>query len=364
MTNTTPTKLRMAVLGLGRMGLRHASNVAYHVPRAELVAGADAYGPSLAKAKEVLPPGIHLTTSYQEILNMPDIDAVLIATETASHAQLTIDAVKAGKHVLLEKPISISVDAARPVLEVVRKHPEIQVMVGFCRRFDESYQYAARLAHSGELGKTYLIKSASNDTYHPTGFFVQYAKHSGGIWIDAGIHDIDGARWLLDVANPKSLSNPKKQVSYVYASGAIIRHPGLAEHGDVDSAQAIINFENGTSCNIHASRTSMHGHDIFCEVFGTESKLYVNPIPAVNKVQIRDRYGVRNETTMSFLDRFKEAFVNEVNEFVAAVLDSKPMPVTVEDAFQASQIAVALTWSMRHNKPVFFDDEGEPILRD
>ncbi|RSH82098.1 uncharacterized protein EHS24_008302 [Apiotrichum porosum] len=360
MTNPTPpTKLRMAVLGLGRMGLRHAANVAYRTPRAELVAGADAYVPSLEKAKGELPPGVYLTTSYQEVLAMPNVDAVLIATETASHAKLTIEAVKAGKHVLLEKPISIDVDAARPVVEVVKQHPEVDVMVGF---FDESYQYAANKAHSGELGKPYLVKSASNDTYDPTGFFVQYAKHSGGIWIDAGIHDIDGARWLLDVANPKNLRNPKKQVSYVYASGAIIRHPGLAEHGDVDSAQAIINFENGTSSNIHASRTSTHGHDIFCEVFGTETKLYINPIPSINKVQIRDQWGVRNETTSSFLDRFKDAFVNEVNEFVGAVLDGKPMPVTVEDAFQASQIAVALTWSQRHNKPVLFDDDGEPIL--
>jgi myo-inositol 2-dehydrogenase/D-chiro-inositol 1-dehydrogenase len=217
----------------------------------------------------------------------------------------------------------------------------------------------------------YLVKAASNDTYDPTGFFVQYAKHSGGIWVDCGIHDIDGARWLLDVANP-ALPNPRKQVSHVYASGAIVRHPGLAAAGDADSAQAIIVFEKGAQCHIHASRTSAHGHDIFCEVFGTEGKLHINPvswtwveltqIPALNRVQIRDAHGVRHETTGSFLERFRDAFVNEVNAFTEAVLDGKDVPVTVEDAFQASQIAVALTWSMRHNKPVFFDDDGEPIL--
>lgn len=104
--------------------------------------------------------------------------------------------------------------------------------------------------------------------------------------MDAGIHDIDGARWLLDVGNPKTLANPKKQVSHVYASGAIVRHAGLAEQGDVDSAQAIINFENGTACNIHVSRTCMHGHDIYCEVFGTDKKLYINPVSTLRAMQL------------------------------------------------------------------------------
>ncbi|OCF32135.1 hypothetical protein I316_06291 [Kwoniella heveanensis BCC8398] len=218
------------------------------------------------------------------------------------------------------------------------------------------------LSASGKIGSTYLIKSASNDTYDPTGLFVQYAKASGGIFIDAGIHDIDIARWLLDVANPDTLANPKKQVTSVYASGRIVRHPGLEESGDVDSALAIINFENGTTCNFHVSRTSMHGHDIYCEIYGTESKLHVNSLPSLNKVKILDKYGVRNETTPSFLERFKDAFLNEVNVFTGKILDGEPVPVTIDDAFQASQIAVALTRSLRTRQPVFFDEDGEPIL--
>ncbi|OWT39483.1 myo-inositol 2-dehydrogenase [Cryptococcus neoformans Bt1] len=354
--------LRIAVLGLGRMGLRHACNVALCTPRAELVAGGDAYAPSLEKARGVLPSGIKLSASYDEILAMTDVDAVFIATETASHADLTIKAVKAGKHVLLEKPISIDVEAARPVLEAVKQHPEVKVMVGFVRRFDESYQYAHRQITHGNVGKVYLVKSASNDTFDPTGFFVQYSKASGGIFVDAGIHDIDGARWFLDVANPKGLQTPRKQVTRVFASGTIVRHPALAETGDVDSALATIEFENGTTCSFHVSRTSMHGHDIYCEVFGTESKLHINPLPSINKVEIRDKWGVRNEVTPSFLERFKDAFVNEVNTFTEAVLDDLPIPVTVEDAFQASQIAVALTHSYRTGQPVLFDDHGEPLL--
>ncbi|WWC65496.1 uncharacterized protein I303_108114 [Kwoniella dejecticola CBS 10117] len=357
-----PRKLKFAVLGLGRMGLRHASNVAYLTPRAELVAAADAYAPSVEKAEAVLPRSTRLFTSYDDVLNDAEVEAVLIATETASHASLTIKAIKAGKHVLLEKPISIDVEAARPVLKAAQARPDVKVMVGFVRRFDESYQYAYDQVTTGKIGKTYLIKSASNDTYDPTGFFVQYSKASGGIFVDAGIHDIDIARWMLDVDNPKSLPNVKKQVTSVYASGNIVRHPALAESGDVDSALAIINFENGTTCNFHVSRTSMHGHDIYCEIYGTEAKLHVNPLPSLNKVKILDGYGVRNETTPSFLERFKEAFANEVNIFTDTILDGKAVPVSVEDAFQASQIAVALTHSFRTQRPVFFDDEGQPIL--
>lgn len=102
---------------------------------------------------------------------------------------------------------------------------------------------------------------------------------------------------MLDVANPKSLSNPKKQVTRVYATGQNVRHPELSNDGDCDNALAVVEYENGTQCTFHLSRTAMHGHDCFAEIFGTEGKVIVNGNPQINRVEIRDQHGVRTEST-------------------------------------------------------------------
>jgi myo-inositol 2-dehydrogenase/D-chiro-inositol 1-dehydrogenase len=143
---------------------------------------------------------------------------------------------------------------------------------------DESYKEAKARIDSGQLGKVYMIKSVTNDQYDPSGFFVAYSKASGGIFIDCGIHDIDISRWLLDVANPAGLANPKKQVSRVFASGLSVRHPELGDQGDCDNALAVVEYENGTVCTFHLSRTAVHGHECSCEVFGTESKIVINGV--------------------------------------------------------------------------------------
>jgi myo-inositol 2-dehydrogenase/D-chiro-inositol 1-dehydrogenase len=112
--------------------------------------------------------------------------------------------------------------------------------------------------------------------YDPSGFFIAYSKASGAIFLDCGIHDIDMSRWLLDVANPANLTNPMKQVTSVYASGMNVHHPELADSGDCDHAFAMVQYENGSKCTFHLSRTNQNGHDAVCEVYGSEAKLTVN----------------------------------------------------------------------------------------
>lgn len=296
------------------------------------------------------------------MLSASDVDAVLIASETNTHADLAIRAINAGKHVLLEKPISVDVDLSRPVVEAAAANPSVKVMVGFSRRFDESYAEAKAMIDRDALGKPYLLKSCTNDQYDSTGFFVAYSKASGGIFIDCGIHDIDLARWLLDTANPANLKHKGKEVTRVFGSGMNVQHPELEKTGDCDNGMGIVEFENGTRAMIHLSRTAVHGHDCFSELFGTEGKVVVNGNPQLNKLEIRDQHGVRTLSTPTYYERFREAFVHEVNTFADVVLDDKPVPTTPEDALQAAQIAIALTHSFRTGVPVVFGDDGEPIL--
>lgn len=296
------------------------------------------------------------------MIGAPDVDAVLIASETSTHAELAIAAIKAGKHVLLEKPISVDVELSRPVVAAAAANPSVKVMIGFSRRFDESFAEAKAMVDAGALGETYLLKSSTNDQYDESGFFVAYSKASGGIFIDCGIHDIDLARWLLDSSNPAKLANPRKEVTRVFGSGMNVRHPELEKTGDCDNGMGIVEFENGTRAMIHLSRTAVHGHDTVSELFGTGGKVVVNGNPQINRLEIRDAHGVRTLSHPSYYERFREAFVHELNTFVDVVLEDKAVPTPAEDALKAAQIAIALTHSFRTGVPVVFGDDGEPIL--
>ncbi|RSH87063.1 hypothetical protein EHS25_003552 [Saitozyma podzolica] len=379
MTAQTQTKRRVkvAVLGVGLMGKHHARNIAYFDPNAELVAVSDIKPEALEWARAELPPTVKTYSSSEELLANPEVEAVLIATETAKHADLAIKSIRAGKastgtqlpsslvplrHSLIEKPISLDADESKRVVAEAKLHPELKVMVAFSRRFDESYNEAAARIKAGKLGTPYLIKSCTNDKYDSTGRFLAYSKHSGGIFIDCGIHDIDIGRWLLDVGNPAKLKNPTKQVTRVFATGLNTVYPELEAQGDCDNAIGVIEFENGTKFNIHLSRTSMHGHDVICEVFGTESKLVINENPNISRVEIRDAHGVRMESHPSFYERFKGAFVTEIQTFSKCILDDIAVPTPPQDALEAAQIAMALTHSFRTGMPVFFGDDGQPIF--
>lgn len=120
--------------------------------------------------------------------------------------------------------------------------------------------------------------------------------------------------------------------------------PELEELGDVDNSLSIVEFENGTMCTFHLSRTAMHGHECYCEVQGTKAKFVINQNPRQNRLEIMDEYGVRALSTQTYYDRFEEAFRTEIREFTACVLDDKPLPVTLEDAMEAAKISIALTW--------------------
>lgn len=218
---------------------------------------------------------------------------------------------------MLEKPISINVDESRPVVDAAR-NAKTKVMLGFVRRFDTAFrELKTHLSASGS--KPYILKSVTQDAYDETGFFVAYAKASGGIFMDCGIHDIDMARWLLNA----------DKVRRVYATGQLVCHPELAEQDDCDNALATIEFSNGTTATLHLSRTGMGGYESHVEVFGTKSKLTVDT-PASSRVQVTDGSSRRTESAPTYIERFGDAFIHEMNAFADCVLDD-----TRESPFQA-----------------------------
>jgi myo-inositol 2-dehydrogenase/D-chiro-inositol 1-dehydrogenase len=222
------------------------------------------------------------------------------------------------------------------------KRPALKVMIGYGRRFDPSYRDAYDKVQAGMIGTPFLVRSQNLDLNDASGFFVRFAPTSGGIFLDCTVHDIDLARWFL--GNPRPLR--------VFAAGTIAIHEGLREFGDVDNGVATCEFADGKLACFYASRTMAHGHETATEIFGTRGRLAVGANPRLDRVDISDAHGVRNECTPTFYERFEAAFLLELAHFVDAVLDDRAPALTLHDATEATRIALALRESLQTRRMV------------
>jgi myo-inositol 2-dehydrogenase/D-chiro-inositol 1-dehydrogenase len=303
--------LRVGIAGLGRLGRRHALNLAQRVPGATLAAVCSPLDADLAWARDAL-PGVSAARCYDEYAALvadETLDALWLVTPSALHAEQIVAALRAGKHVFCEKPLSLDVAECARVTAEAARYPHLQVTIGFMRRFDPSYRDAFGKVRAGAIGRPFLVRSQTCDLNDPDGFFVRFAPSSGGIFLDCTVHDIDVARWLLG----------RPRATRVYAAGTVALHEGLRELGDVDNGVAICEFEGGRLAMFYASRTMAHGNDTSSEVIGTAGALTIGRIPRANRVEVYDASGVRSECTPTFFDRFDEAFLHEAHAFVAAV---------------------------------------------
>ena len=317
------------------MGRRHAEQRARRTRGARLVAACSPLPTSATWAQhEFGVPALY--DDFAALLCDPQLQAVAIVTPTTLHAEQTIAALEAGKHVFCEKPLALEVAACERVEAVARRHPELVAMVGFVRRFDRHYQEAKAQVDAGRVGRPFLVRSQSCDMNDPDGFFVRFAPTSGGIFQDCSVHDIDVARWML--GKPKALRT--------FASGTIALHPGLAACGDVDNGLAIVEFEGGARGQFYASRTMAHGFDTHTEV--------ISALPAVSASASADSAtgcrvraaGVHHRVLVDFVERFSEAFQREMTAFVAACTGQAAAPLALSDATEATRIAVAITRSL------------------
>ena len=335
------TRLRVGIAGLGRMGQRHAFNLAHRTLGATLVAACSPIASELEWARDKL--GVkHLYGQYKDLLAHPELDAVFLVTPTTLHAEQIIQGLQAGKHVFSEKPLALNIPDCLKVEEEAARYSSQKVMIGFVRRFDPSYCDAYAKVQGGLIGRPFLVRSQTADQNDPSGFFVKFAPTSGGAMLDMCVHDIDVARWFLGAGTAVR----------VYAAGTIAIHKGLAECGDVDNGVGICEFSDGQIACFYASRTMAHGHETLSEIIGTRGRLTIGQNPRLDRVEIADAAGMRNECTPTFYERFAEAFQLEAQAFVDAVRGDLSVPVTLRDATEATRIGIALTRSLASGRAV------------
>lgn len=346
-------KLQVAVSGLGRMGARHALHFLGKTPRANLVAACDPSPKCRQWAEANLAPyGVKIYSSFEEMLEKEAIDAVVISCITTVHAEQTIRAIELDKHVLCEKPLSTSVEISQSVLDAANKKPHLKVLCGFSRRFDASYRDVAASICNKQIGTPSIIRSQTCDKLDPSGFFVDYAQFSGGIFVDCNVHDIDLTLWFF---------GQDSVVKSVAAFGITAVQPGLRKWGDVDNGVGVVEFWSGKIAYFYGSRMMAAGQHDMTEVIGTEGKMIVNGNPQRNLVETHEATGLRRELPADYFGRFGDAFVTEANEFTQCCLDDEPLPFKLEGAVQAVKIGVALQESLNSGKKIDFDESGHRI---
>jgi inositol 2-dehydrogenase len=327
-------RLRIAVAGLGNMGLVHASNVA-KLPNARLHAVASRR-PEVAQKVAERFNAERFYTDYDQLLGDPDLDAAVIATGVVDHTQQIIQAAGNGLHVLTEKPIAFNLEDTDRALAAVEE-AGVHLQVGFMRRFDPGYAGAKKKIEEGAIGRPVLFKACSRDPFWPE---KQDGPGYNTTYLDLGVHDFDLARWLVG-----------SEVSEVYALGKVLVYPKLAEFGDVDNAVVSLTFENGALGVVDLSRNARYGYDIRAEVLGDEGALSIGGLQQT-PLLVLSRDGVAHDVYPWYPERFADAFLGEVTAFVDAVQGGRTPKPGGLDGRRATEIGVAALESWRSGQPM------------
>lgn len=328
--------IRIAVLGCGRIGVMHAANIAAH-PRATLAGVFDIHAPAAEAVSAKT--GAPVFGSAEVVFASKDVDAVLIATATDTHADLLELAVAAGKPVLCEKPIDLSLERVNRCATIIAG-AKVAIQLGFVRRFDPGHAAVRRAIETGEIGELHQVVITSRD---PGLAPEAYLKVSGGILRDMTIHDLDMARFILG-----------EEVTEVFATGSRLVDPALMEKlGDHDTVTVVLTTASGKQAIITNSRRATYGYDQRVEALGTKGMALSENRRAHGMTLHTADFTDRAEPLLNFfIERYREAFDAEISEFVDAVETGRAPSVGFEDGRLALVLAEAALKSIAERRVV------------
>ncbi len=322
------------IIGAGRIGKLHADNLLSRVDGARLKAITDPFLDEDWVASRNIP----LTgKDHRILLDDPEIDAILIGSPSAEHAPQMIECAEAGKHIFCEKPIALDPEIIRNALAEVDKSG-VKLQVGFNRRFDPNFSAVQHQVASGALGDPHIIRITSRDPAPPP---AEYVAGSGGMFLDMTIHDFDMARFLSG-----------SEVNEVHAYGAVLVDPEIGKAGDIDTAVISLKFANGALGIIENSRKAVYGYDQRVEVFGAKGTAMADNNTPTSMIVLNESGTIRDKPLYFFLERYKTAFISELQAFVDAIREDKPTLVSGKDGLVPVLIAMAAKESLKTGKPV------------
>jgi myo-inositol 2-dehydrogenase/D-chiro-inositol 1-dehydrogenase len=327
----------VGVIGAGRIGRMHAENLVHHIPEAEVRAVASPH------LDEVWAEGLGIpvrSNNNSTVFGDPGIDAVVITAPSGLHSELIQEAAAAGKHIFCEKPVGFQEGPIEAAIGAA-KAGGVQLQVGFNRRFDPDVCALADAVRNGEVGELHGLRVINRDPSAPP---IDFVLRSGGMFFDFAIHDFDTIRFLSN-----------SEIEEVFAAGAVLVDPEIGKAGDIDTAIITLRLVNGALCVIDNSRQARYGYDQRFEAFGSKGNLVVDNTRPTIKESFLETGVYTDLPPKTFVERYRDAFIAELDAFVDCVRNKRPVSVSAEDALAAVKAAKAARRSMDENRPVKLD---------
>lgn len=326
---------RVALIGCGRIGQIHARTLASMRELCEFVS-VDDWNIEAAQQTAKMLDVPKATADSEGTIADPSIDAVIIASSTETHAPYIELAAKHGKDIFTEKPIALDIETTNRALDAVAA-AGVRLQVGFQRRFDPGYVAAKAAIENGDLGAIEMIRDAMRDPEPPP---ANYIARSGGLYRDMTIHNFDAVRWLMD-------DDPVE----IFATASALVSDDIRAANDVDTSVITLRFPSGALATIENSRRSGFGYDVRTEIFGSEGALMVGQSRDL-PIRRYTAFGVVEDHQHFFLERFRDAYREEIVAFLTAIQNDTPVAVTGDDGRSALRLAIAAEQSMREHRPV------------
>ena len=332
-----PRVVRIGVIGAGRIGQVHCESLS-RMRGAEVVVVAD----FIEKAAQAAAARFGIRRAVQDwraVVNSSAVDAVIICSPSDTHCEIILAAARAGKHIFCEKPIDYDLGRIDEALAAVQR-AGVKFQLGFQRRFDSNFRRVQQAVASGEIGQPYVLHIVSRDPAPPP---IAYLKQSGGLFFDMMTHDFDMARFAMG----------SEIVEITCASGSNVVDPRIGqEAGDIDTAIVCVRFENGATGTIECCRQAAYGYDQRIEVHGSRGCIATaNNYP--NQATVQDAQAVRRDLPLNFfMDRYREAYATEMESFVGAIAENRPVAVGGIDGRIPVELAYAARRSMKERRAV------------
>ena len=328
--------LNFSLMGAGRIGKMHATNISLH-PKCNLSYVYDVnkdFANQVAKQNNA-----KVAESPEEAINSEDVDVVFIASATPTHVDFITMGAKAGKAIFCEKPIDLDINKVNHCYETI-KNFDVPIQIGFNRRFDSSHSKVKVAKDNGEIGNLEMIVITSRDPEPPG---LDYLKAAGGFFRDTTIHDFDLSRFVLN-------DDPIIEVS---AYGSQLISPECKAVGDYDTAMFIMRSKKNVLIHINNSRRAVYGYDQRLEIFGSKGMMISNNQSPTSVEVFNDKFtNAKDPIHFFFIERYDQAYKDQLNDFVNTVLNNKNPSVTFEDGRNALILANAAYESFESGKSV------------
>jgi len=333
------------MIGGGRVGKNHSRALTGYIPGAKIVALVE----TMETVRQETAKEFEIENQFDSLevaLGKVEFDAVVITTPTPTHLPLTALAAEHKKHVFLEKPMALSIAECDEILKVVEKNA-ILLQLGFMRRFDPEFMAAYQRVQAGEIGQPMMIKTNTHGPGLPPPW-ARDLKTSNGMLAEVNSHDWDSLRWFMG----SNLERVYTEVANFKGSANKVDTPNF-----YDNALVNVKFVNGGLGMLSGVCPCGYGYDARVEIVGEKGILQIGELKGQAVVVCTDRdHGLITPIFRTWPERFKWAYINELQHFVASIQANTPPQATGIDGRWAVAGVLAGTRSFLEQRPVYLKE--------